>query len=100
MWVLVRAMPTFIRGGGNLQVGILLETLDISKFEVRFDTLNLPANFTAALDYAGTYNAVTPYVSYKKKPDTLFDGWFGKLKLTLKKAWMPTAPLGRLRNFV
>jgi len=46
-------------GGKRWQLGVAVERLDVSEFSVSFDS----AGFSGRLDYAGEYNAVTPYGS-------------------------------------
>lgn len=70
------------KNGANFQIGVTLETLVVRKFQLRFDSIDLPENFSGAVDYAGTYKAVTPTLSYEAAPDDFRQGWNGRLKVS------------------
>lgn len=43
------------------QSGLVLEEVKVDRFETKFTTLDLPDNFSGTFDYAGSYDAVTPF---------------------------------------
>ena len=88
----------FQPGGSNHQIGAIIETLDINKFEVQFKTLNLAQNYTGVVDYAATYNAITPYYSYEKNIDDFGNGWIGRLKITIALPLPRVGFEGRIRG--
>ncbi len=52
----------------NLQLGLALERLDVDRFRVEFDTVDLENNFSGTLDYQAAYNIVTPYTALEWQP--------------------------------
>lgn len=49
------------------QYGLVVEYFDVGKFAVSFDSVGLDNNFSAVVDYAKTYAALTPYISYQQR---------------------------------
>lgn len=49
------------------QYGVALEYYDVGEFSVAFDTVGLASNFSAVVDYAETYIAATPFVTFRHK---------------------------------
>ena len=47
------------------QYGVALEYYNVAKFSVSFDTTGLPDNFSAVVDYAEAYFALTPFVTLR-----------------------------------
>ena len=49
------------------QYGLVLEYFDVARFAVSFDSVGLADNFSAVVDYANSYLAVTPYVALRQR---------------------------------
>ena len=61
--------------GARLQTGLLIEKLDIGKYQVQFSTTNLVADFDGFVDYAASYSSYTPFVVYEGKHRTHWSNW-------------------------
>lgn len=63
-------------GGTRAQFGLALERLSVARYSIGFDTTDLRANFHGSVDYAGTYDIVTPFAGYewRRRP---FGRWTG-----------------------
>lgn len=65
----------------RLQLGLGLQQLNISCFDVEFRTQGLSSDFDGKFDYAGVYNAVTPFFSYEWAPGSGPFDWIGQTRL-------------------
>ncbi len=68
----------------HLQLGLLVERLQVSQFKIDFVSVGFPIDFLGSLDYAANYNAITPYALYQFADDQWGD-WIGTLKAVFAK---------------
>lgn len=67
------------------QAGVIAERLDVKAFRVNISSLALPTPFTGTIDYAATYNAVTPFASLGLPKNIFGKHWSGHLEIVA--AW-------------
>lgn len=68
----------------HLQIGLLIEGLQVSQFKVDFVSQGFPIDFLGSIDYAASYNAITPYATYQFSEDQFAD-WTGTLRAIFAK---------------
>ena len=58
------------------QAGMIIESLRVSEFSMRFDSTDTTPVISGKLDYAADYTAFTPIVAFNMQPDALFEGQY------------------------
>ena len=85
--MLARILP--LNSGKTVAVGIALQELAVSKFDVQFDTFEPNGEQSFFVSYAGKYSAITPYATISSSPvhrsSKWSTGWHSTLALPLPR---------------
>lgn len=64
-----------LQSGARVQAGLIVERFRIGRYRIDFRTEGLASNFDGFVDYAGTYTAFTPIVTWEGARSAIGDAW-------------------------